>query len=89
MLVLFALAWLLATKTPLGRHIYAVGGNERAARLAGIRVPRVKILTYVASSICAALVGLIIASQLEAAHPATGESFELNAIAPSFSAAHR
>jgi erythritol transport system permease protein len=81
MLLLFALAWLVAVRTPLGRHIYAVGGNERAARLAGIRVPRVKIFTYVASSICAALVGLIIASQLEAAHPATGESFELNAIA--------
>jgi len=81
MLALFALAWFIAVKTPLGRHIYAVGGNERAARLAGIRVPRVKIFTYVASSICASLVGLIIASQLEAAHPATGESFELNAIA--------
>jgi erythritol transport system permease protein len=49
--------------------------------LAGIRVPRVKLITYVFASLCAALVGLIIASQLEAAHPATGESFELNAIA--------
>jgi erythritol transport system permease protein len=81
MLVLFALAVIIARKTPLGRHIYAVGGNERAARLAGIRVPMVKLFTYVAASLCAALVGLIIASQLEAAHPATGESFELNAIA--------
>jgi erythritol transport system permease protein len=81
MLTLFVLAWLIAVKTPLGRHIYAVGGNERAARLAGIEVPRVKMFTYLASSLCAALVGLIIASQLEAAHPATGESFELNAIA--------
>ncbi len=81
MLALFAIAFVIAVKTPLGRHIYAVGGNERAARLAGIRVPRVKIFTYLASSLCAALVGLIIASQLEAAHPATGESFELNAIA--------
>jgi erythritol transport system permease protein len=81
LLALFALAWLIAVKTPPGRHIYAVGGNERAARLAGIRVPRVKIFTYLASSFCAAIVGLIIASQLEAAHPATGESFELNAIA--------
>jgi erythritol transport system permease protein len=81
MLVLFALAWLIAGRTPLGRHVYAVGGNERAARLAGIRVPRVKLFTYLASSFCAAVVGLIIASQLEAAHPATGESFELNAIA--------
>jgi erythritol transport system permease protein len=81
MIALFAIAWVVAVKTPFGRHVYAVGGNERAARLAGIRVPQVKIATYVFSSFCAALVGLIIASQLEAAHPATGESFELNAIA--------
>ena len=81
MAVLFAIAWVVAVKTPFGRHVYAVGGNERAARLAGIRVPGVKIATYVFSAFCAALVGLIIASQLEAAHPATGESFELNAIA--------
>lgn len=81
MLALFGMAFLIAHKTPLGRHIYAVGGNERAARLAGIRVDRVKIFTYLASAVCASLVGLIIASQLEAAHPATGDSFELNAIA--------
>jgi erythritol transport system permease protein len=81
MLVLFLAAVLIARKTPLGRHIYAVGGNERAARLAGIRVPWVKLFTYVFAALCAALVGLIIASQLEAAHPATGDSFELNAIA--------
>jgi erythritol transport system permease protein len=81
MLALFAVGWFIAVKTPLGRHIYAVGGNERASRLAGIEVARVKMVAYLASSLCAALVGLIIASQLEAAHPATGESFELNAIA--------
>ena len=49
MLVLFAAALVIARKTPLGRHIYAVGGNERAARLAGIRVPLVKLFTYVFS----------------------------------------
>ncbi len=81
MLTLFALAAFVASKTPFGRHVYAVGGNERAARLAGIRVPRVKLATYILSSLCAALVGLIIAAQLEASHPATGETFELNAIA--------
>jgi erythritol transport system permease protein len=72
---------LLAARTPFGRHVYAIGGNERAAILAGVRVPRVKLLTYVISGFCAALVGLIIAAQLGAAHPATGETFELNAIA--------
>src|SRR6185437_9330664 len=68
---------VVAAKTPFGRHVYAVGGNERAALLSCIRVNRVKIVTYVISGVCAALVGLIIAAQLEAAHPATGESFEL------------
>jgi erythritol transport system permease protein len=81
MIAIFAIAWVVAVKTPFGRHVYAVGGNERAARLAGIRVAQVKLATYLFSAFCAALVGLIIAAQLEAAHPATGESFELNAIA--------
>ena len=81
MLAIAAVAALVANRTPFGRHVYAVGGNERAARLAGIRVERVTLLTYIFSSLCAGLVGLIIASQLESAHPATGESFELNAIA--------
>ena len=81
MLLVYCIDAFIASRTPLGRHIYAVGGNERAARLAGIEVARVKVFTYLASAFCAALVGIIIASQLDAAHPATGESFELNAIA--------
>jgi erythritol transport system permease protein len=81
MVLLYVIAAFIASRTPLGRHIYAVGGNERAARLAGIEIGRVKLFTYLASAFCAALVGIIIASQLDAAHPATGESFELNAIA--------
>lgn len=68
-------------RTPLGRHVYAVGGNERGAALSGVRVGSVKLFVYMFSGFCAALVGIIIASQLQAAHPATGETFELNAIA--------
>jgi erythritol transport system permease protein len=71
----------LGLRTPIGRHIYAVGGNERAALLSGVKVARVKMFVYMFSGGLAALVGLIIASQLEAAHPLTGETFELNAIA--------
>lgn len=71
----------LAARTPLGRHIYAVGGNESAAALSGVKVKRVKMFVYMFSGFCAAIVGLIISSQLVAAHPATGETFELNAIA--------
>ncbi|MDE3010906.1 MAG: ABC transporter permease [Pseudomonadota bacterium] len=73
-------AWLGA-RTPLGRHIYAIGGNERAAILSGVKVRRVKMFVYMLSGMCGAIVGLIISSQLVAAHPMTGETFELNAIA--------
>ncbi|WP_062011810.1 ABC transporter permease [Aureimonas sp. AU4] len=71
----------LAARTPLGRAIYAVGGNERAAALSGLRVNRTKMFVYMFSGFCAAIVGLIVSSQLVASHPATGETFELNAIA--------
>jgi erythritol transport system permease protein len=82
LLVLVALAAAyLARWTPLGRHIFMVGGNERAAALSGINVSRVKLFVYMFSGFCAAIVGLVISSELMAAHPATGETFELNAIA--------
>ena len=81
MIVLAGTGAFLARMTPFGRQVYAVGGNEKAAELAGVQVRRVKLLTYVLSGGCAAIVGLIITSQLVAAHPATGGTFELNAIA--------
>ena len=81
MLAVAAAAALLAERTPFGRRVYAVGGNERAAELSGVRVRRIKLGVYAISGACAAMVGLIIAAQLSAAHPATGETFELNAIA--------
>jgi len=76
-----AIAMFVSRRTPFGRQVYAIGGNERAALLAGVRVRRVKIRVYMISGFCAALVGVLIAAQLGAAHPATGETFELNAIA--------
>ena len=81
LVVVGLLASYISRRTPLGRHIYAVGGNERGAALSGVKVHRVKMFVYMFSGFCAALVGLIIASQLQASHPATGETFELNAIA--------
>ncbi len=81
MILLGVIGVIVANKTPFGRKVYAIGGNERAAELSGIRVNRIKLSVYLISGFCAALTGLIIASQLLAAHPATGESFELNAIA--------
>jgi erythritol transport system permease protein len=75
------IAWFVTTRTPFGRHVYAIGGNERAARLSGIRVNRTTLFVYMISGFCAAVGGLIVASQLIASHPASGTSFELNAIA--------
>ena len=74
-------AAFVALRTPFGRHVYAVGGNARASQLSGVKVKRVQGLVYVISGVCSALVGVIIASQLVSAHPATGQAFELNAIA--------
>jgi erythritol transport system permease protein len=82
LLIVVALAAAyFARFTPLGRQVFAVGGNERAAALSGIRVARVKMFVYMFSGFCAAIVGLVVSSELMASHPATGESFELNAIA--------
>lgn len=81
LIVVAGLAAYIARRTPLGRYIYAVGGNERGAALSGVKVDRIKAFVYMFSGLCAALVGLIISSQLVAAHPATGQAFELNAIA--------
>jgi erythritol transport system permease protein len=81
-LVIVALiaAWV-AGRTPLGRQVYAVGGNERASLLSGVYVDRVKIIVYMIAGFCAAIAGLVVASQLVASHPASGTTFEMNAIA--------
>ena len=81
LLVVACIAAYVATKTPFGRQIYAVGGNERAATLSGVSVNRVKLAVYMISGFCAAIAGLVGASQLVASHPASGETFEMNAIA--------
>lgn len=81
MALLGAAGAFIAARTPFGRQVYAIGGNERAAELSGVRVARVKLIAYSISGFCSAIVGVIIASQLMSAHPATGETFELNAIA--------
>ena len=81
-MVIFALvAYIVTTRLSFGRHVYAIGGNERAAELSGVLIKKTKVIVYSISGFCSAVVGLIIASQLVAAHPATGDSFELTAIA--------
>jgi len=81
MVFIAILGSLLLTKTPFGRWLFASGGNERAAELSGIPVKKVKIRIYVISGVCAAIAGVIVASELTSANPTAGTSFELTAIA--------
>jgi ribose/xylose/arabinose/galactoside ABC-type transport system permease subunit len=81
MLAVYAAAWLLLMRTPFGRHVYAIGGNRDAAWLAGVRVVRVLIATYVICGAGAGLAGVLVASRLSAGYPRAGELYELDAIA--------
>jgi ribose transport system permease protein len=79
--VVFAATHVLLTRTVLGRQLYAVGGNEAAARLSGVPVGRVKIFAYTACAGLAGLGGIVMASQLKSGAPTYGTSYELYAIA--------
>ena len=81
MAVIVGIYHFVTSKTVAGRQVYALGGNEKAAKLSGVKVDQVKILVYMISGICSSIVGIIASSQLAASHPATGESWEMNAIA--------
>ncbi|WP_077610321.1 ABC transporter permease [Clostridium sp. Marseille-P2415] len=81
--ILAVIAGVILKKTPFGWHVLSIGGNEKASRLSGIKVDRVKIWVYAFSGFCAAVVGIIATSQLVSATPKTGESWEMNAIAAS------
>ncbi len=81
MAVLYVLAHLLMARTPLGRYIYAVGGNAEAARLAGVNVRGVLMFVYIVSAVLAGLGGVVMASQLKSGAPTYGLSYELYVIA--------
>lgn len=79
--VVFTLCWFVLNHTKMGRYVYAIGGNEQVARLAGINVTRVKIGVYAISGALAAIAGIILTARLESAQPTAGLSYELDAIA--------
>ena len=81
MVVLYAAAHLLMARTPLGRYIYAVGGNAEAARLAGVAVRGVQMFVYIVSGLLAGLGGVVMASQLRSGAPTYGIMYELYVIA--------
>ncbi len=80
-IAMFAIGHVLLNKTRFGEYVFGVGGNEEAARLAGISVSRTKIGVYIFSGLMAAVGGLILASRLDSGQPQAGAGLELNAIA--------
>ena len=68
-------------RTYIGRSMYAIGGNEEAARLSGLRVPRQKLAIYALSGVFAAVAGVVLASRLSSAQPQAASGYELDAIA--------
>lgn len=77
----FFLVWLILKRTILGRKIYAMGANYEATRLAGIKVDRVLILTYIMAGVLAALAGIIQVSRVNSSHAFLGDTMLLPAIA--------
>lgn len=82
--VLIGVYTFVMNRTTIGRRVYAVGGNAKAARLSGVSVPAVSFLTFVNMGVLAALAGLIFAARLNSGTPKAGTGFELDVIAACF-----
>ncbi|MCQ8830477.1 multiple monosaccharide ABC transporter permease [Streptomyces malaysiensis] len=82
--VLFVLFSFVMRNTVVGRHVYALGGNQPAAKLSGVRDKRVTFMVFVNMGVLAALAGLVFAARLGSATPSAGLNFELEAIAAAF-----
>jgi ribose transport system permease protein len=72
---------VVCRRTPFGRHLYAVGGSERAARLTGLNVNRIKLAVYLACGALSGLAGVIVTARLDSAQPDAGIGYELDSIA--------
>ena len=81
MVLVYVLGWVLLERTPFGRYVYAIGGNETATRLSGVRVSRTKLAVYGLSGFATAIAAIVLTSRLMSGQPGAGEGFELDAIA--------
>ncbi|WP_430610273.1 ABC transporter permease [Enterococcus sp. DIV0876] len=81
MFVIYFVLFLLLHKTSFGRKTYAIGGNEKAAFVAGVKIDKVKMVIYSISGLMASISGMIITSRLNSAQPTAGQSYEMDAIA--------
>jgi ribose/xylose/arabinose/galactoside ABC-type transport system permease subunit len=78
--ITLVLAFVL-TRTVFGRRVYAIGGNETAAKVSGINVEKIKLLVYTLCGFLAGIAGLLLASRIISGNPTSGQSYELDAIA--------
>jgi len=84
MVILVAIpSYVFLHHTRLGRYLFSVGSNAEAARLSGVNVPRTIYMAYVLSGLCAAFVGVLLASRIGIGNPTQGDTYELQAIASS------
>jgi len=74
-------SWFFLARFRLGRHLYAVGGNEQAARAAGVSVPGVKLFAYGLCGLLTGLAGVVLAARITTGQPNAGQAYELDAIA--------
>lgn len=81
MVVVFIIAHVILSKTRTGDYLYAVGGNEEAAKLSGVNVRKTKYIAYIASGACTAVAGLVMLASLGSAEATAGIGYETNAIA--------
>ncbi|WP_172925485.1 ribose ABC transporter permease [Streptococcus sp. 1343] len=81
MFIVFIVLYVLLHKTAFGKSVYAIGGNEKAAYISGVKLNKVKIIIYSISGMMASISGLIITSRLNSAQPTAGASYEMDAIA--------
>jgi len=81
MLVVYLIAWVLLEHTAFGRYVFAIGGNEHATRLSGVRVPVYKMLVYTLGGATMGIAGIVLTSRLMSGQPNAGVGFEMDAIA--------
>lgn len=79
--LIFVVAYVTLRFTTLGRYLYAVGANEKAVRLSGLRSERLKLLAFVVTGLCVGVAGMILSSLMNAGQPTAGRGFELTVIA--------
>ncbi len=79
--IMYAVAWFLLRKTEFGMHTYAIGDNERAAKLSGIKVHRMRIIIYTISGFMCSIAAIIVTGRMNGSTPIVGQSYELEAIA--------